>query len=126
MSEKKEESKTPLIDIMQEEMVGDFVHSILPKITPMLNPLSERLDSYLGNDEKIILIRRNSDKSSATVLVLDTTKDYTIKGGKEKKFTMDVVVGEDGKKKALPLLHYFDTKQFVTELLSGKFTKEEK
>lgn len=125
MSDKKEESKTPLTDMMQESTVRSFVEGALPAVLPMLKPLSEKLDGYLGNDEKIIIIRRNSDKSTASVLVLDTSKNFTIKGGKEKKFSMDAIKDGDGNIKAVPVIYYFNTEEFVTELLSGKFTQDQ-
>lgn len=124
MSE-QEKSKTPLIDMMQESSVKSFVEGALPAVLPMLEPLSIKLDEYLGDNEKIIIIRRASSKSRAAVLVLDTSKDFTVKGGKDKVFSMAAKM-VDGHKVPVPVIYYFNTAEFVTELLSGKFTQEQK
>lgn len=129
MNENKEETKTPIIDMMQESTVRSFVEGALPAVLPMLEPLSQKLDEYLGDNEKIIIIRRSNSNSRATVLVLDTSKEFTVKGAEKKEdrvFSMKAKLDEEGNKVPIPVIYYFNTAEFVKELLSGKFTKEQK
>lgn len=119
LENKKEE--TPIIDSMNEGIFAALATELLPKIQPMIEPLSNKLDKYLGNNEKCIIVRKTGNKAS--VIIVDNKKSYTLANG-----NLTMAREKDDKGNLLPpeaLLEYFSTEEFIQNLLSGKFTEEE-
>jgi len=79
-------------------------------VKPMLEDCCGEISSYLGDNEKVILIRKTKKDSPVGILVLDSKSNFEIKGGNEFKFT--------GDKSAL--LKYYTAEEFVELLLTGR------
>lgn len=122
MEENKEKKTvTPIIDSMNESIFAALATELLPKIQPMIEPLSNKLDKYLGENEKCIIVRKTGKKAS--VIIVDNKKSYTLTMG---NLTMAREKNDKGElMKPDALLEYFSTEEFIENLLSGKFTEEE-
>ena len=114
----EEKKPVPIVDMFQSDMMATIVEGLLPKIQPMIEPMKNKLAEYLGNNEKIIIVRRSNDKTEPSVMVLDTSKDFTIAGGANKKFSFAL----DEDKKPIAILEYLDIGEFIQSMLSGKFS----
>ena len=109
----KEEKKPGLFDKIKEDMGMEVLESLIPKIKPFLAPGIEKMNEWFGEDEKIIIIKKNKG-AKAKVLIFDNNKgEYEIKSGEGKKFTADkdCVIG------------VYDIEDFMQSLISGDLTK---
>ena len=79
-------------------------------VKPMLTDCCSEISNYLGDNDKVILIRKTKKESPVGILVLDSKGSFEIKGGDTFSFT--------GDKKAL--LKYYTAEEFVEMLLTGQ------
>lgn len=101
---------------MQDEMMQSFIEGLLPKVKPLIKPALEGLKKYLGNNEKLILIRQNSETSSTKVIVLNNVKfpGYSIINEENEKTVSVSPECIEG---------VYDSDEFIEMLFSGKFSK---
>lgn len=101
---------------IQNEMMASLIEGILPKIKPLIKPALDGLAKYLGNNEKIILIRQNSVGSSTKVIVLNNTK-----------FPGYSIINEEGQQTVSVdqacIEGVYDSNEFIEMLFSGKLSK---
>jgi hypothetical protein len=108
-----EKVATPMMDEAKQELFGSVVETLLPKITPMINPMKLKLENYL-NEGKMIILTKPSKDAGAKVLIVKTDSSLSIRGdkhpsGKEFKMNKEDVIG------------VYDVNEFVQQLLSGNF-----
>lgn len=106
----------------QEADLGQHVAmKALKLVEPMIASVSDELTNTLGDNETIIVIRVVKRGSPATILMLDTSEDFTIKGAKANggKF---LFTGEaDGvTKKPRAVKRHYVIREFVDMLLTGR------
>lgn len=127
MGDVKELPKLNIMGGMEDQMMGAIVEKILPIVKPIIEPVSKKLSDYLGNNEKIIIIRQLSGKVGTQVMVFDNSKNFTIQGGDNKKFDVElkdkskVYHPEDNPPAAL--IEFYNVQDFIQALLTGEFSK---
>lgn len=114
-----EKPKTPIVDMMQEQTFAALIETLLPKVTPMIGPMKDKLASYLGDNEKVIIVRRSNNKSDPSVMVLDNNHRFELVGGENKSLKFDT--DDEGRPKAL--VEFLDIGEFISAMLSGKFNQ---
>lgn len=135
MKEEKEEQKTTSLSVVkkdvvksdkksmfsdvQEEMFGTLVEGLIPKIKPFIKPAVEKFREFLGDNEKIIVIRQLKG-GSPTVFVLDNhIGDYHIENSAEEKKNIFTASGTPS-----PVKDIYDVNLFIEKLLTGELMKE--
>lgn len=112
--EKIDLSKKEKIDLgiggMDEMMLQQFISSILPKLEPAIKKASGALSEYLGDNEKIIILRQLKKGSDPMVIILNNKKNFNITG---ENFSADQDSVEQ----------IFNVKEFISKIFSGEFTK---
>lgn len=104
----------PMMMGIKDEILASVIEDVLPKLQPMIAPAKRELEKYLGSDEKLILLSKASEGSSAKVIVIKTDSNLLIQGKKlGRKFTCE--------KEAIE--HVFNVDEFVEMLLTGKLTE---
>jgi len=79
-------------------------------VNPLLKGCNEEISTYLGDNEKVILLRKINKDSPVGIFVLDAKGNFEIKGGEKFVFTGDKAV----------LLKYYTAEEFVELLLTGR------
>jgi hypothetical protein len=112
-------STSPIMDSMKDEIAKELISSLLPKVKPFIKPAAEKLDNYLGDNERIIVIRRSSKSKSSKVIVLNANGEYDIScdGKGNKQFIADHLNNTEIKTAE----HIFDINQFIDKFLCGEF-----
>lgn len=95
---------------MDDMMLQQFISSILPKLEPAIKKASGALSEYLGDNEKIIILRQLKKGSDPMVIILNNKKNFSITG---ESFSADQNAVEQ----------IFNVTQFVAKIFSGEFTK---
>lgn len=114
--EKKEES---LFDEVKGEMLASAAQAIIPKIIPFVEPAMDEFDKYLGDNDKLILIRKIKDCPSM-VIILDNNKGgYTIEMDKSQGVEIFDVDEE-------AVNATYGVREFIEKLFSGELIKEMK
>lgn len=110
----KKEPEEKKIDLgiggMDEIMLQQFISSILPKLEPAIKKASGALSEYLGDNEKIIILRQLKKGSDPMVIILNNKKNFSITG---ENFQADKDAVEQ----------IFNVTQFIGKIFSGEFTK---
>lgn len=107
-------SKAPMLfDKIKEDMLMEVVESALPKIKPFLEPAMQKLNEWLGDDSKLIVIKRNKNASTKVIIFDNTKGEFEIKSGKEKVFTADKE----------SIIGVYDVDDFISKLISGDISK---
>jgi len=65
-------TKTPILAAMQAEMMMTVVDSVLPSLKPFIEPGINKLNEFLGDDEKLLVVRRLNGVS--ILFVIDKSK----------------------------------------------------
>ncbi len=122
----KPEPEQTFAQELQEDAIMGLVEGFLPKIKPMIEKATVKLEEYFGDDEKIFLMRRVSGQA-AKVIVLSNVKGYyqisnktSIEGeGEDAEVVMDkeFIVSKDA------VIDVYDSADFINKLLAGDFTK---
>lgn len=110
---KQKEVPNPLFDKVKEDMLMSMVEGILPQVKPFLAPALEKFNEWFGEDEKLIVIKKNKG-GSIKVIILDNSKgEYEIRNGENKKFSAppDAIIG------------VYPLDDFMEKIISGEFTK---
>lgn len=110
----KEEKRKSFLDKMSSTMDTDsivgkmsaglgsgFIESIVKQLDPFIDPMLKGVTEALGDDETMILLRRNKKDGKAYVHIIDTSK--------VKAFSIE----EDG------ILDTIDGANFIKSILSG-------
>src|SRR5258705_9458456 len=85
---KKEESQVAKDLMQQEATLGQEVAmKALDLVKPMIKSVAEELSNTLGDNEKIIVIRKTKSGSPVSILVLNTKEDFIIQGGDKPLFS---------------------------------------
>lgn len=82
----------------------EFLNSIIERVKPLLIPALEKLEDYMGEDEKMIIIRKPKD-AKGYVVILDT-----------KDITSFKLARSDYKRHKM--------RDFLEKLISGKISEE--
>lgn len=93
-----------LVRKAQDQMEQEIASQIIDMVKPALKPALEKLNEYLGDDEKMIIIRRPKDMDTV-VAVIETDK--------VEKFSLSTDEYER-----------YSAKDFVENLLSGNLNVE--
>jgi hypothetical protein len=106
-----------LFDKVKEDALMSMVETALPKIQPFLKPAAEKMNEWFGDDDKLIVIKKNKGQP-VRVIIFDNKKgDFEIsKSGEKNTFTADKEC----------IIGVYDVEAFATKLISGEFTKSEK
>lgn len=111
---KNDSPKKEKIDLgiagMDEMMLQQFISSILPKLEPAIKKASGALSEYLGDNEKIIILRQLKKGSAPMVIILNNKKNFNITG---ENFSADQDSVEQ----------IFNVTEFISKIFSGEFTK---
>lgn len=93
----------------------------LKLVEPMIESVSNELTNTLGDNETIILIRVSKRGAPATIVMLDTAEDFTIKGAKANngKFLF-TGAGNPETKKLKAVKKFYIIREFVDMLLTGR------
>ncbi len=119
---KKEETEVSKALKQQENVVGQqFAMKALNLVKPMIKSVSDELSNMLGDNEKIIIIRKTKSGSPTSILILDTAEDFIIQGkkGNNGKF---LFTGEPipGTKRPKAIKNFYVAEEFVDMLLTGR------
>lgn len=113
-NDKPNGSSTPgIFDKVKEDMLMEVVESALPKIKPFLTPAMQKLNEWLGDDSKLIVVKRNKNATTKVIIFDNTKGEYEIKSGKEKVFTADKE----------SIIGVYDVDDFISKLISGDISK---
>ena len=102
-----------LFDKIKDDMLMEVIEGALPKIKPFLEPAMVKMNEWFGEDDKLIVIRKNKGQS-AKVIIFDNKKgEYEIRSGENKTFTADKesIVG------------VFDIEEFMSKMITGDISK---
>lgn len=102
-----------LFDKIKDDVLMEVIEGAIPKIKPFLEPAMAKMNEWLGDDDKLVVIRKNKGQS-AKVIIFDNKKgEYEIKSGENKSFTAD----KDS------IIGVFDIEEFMTKIISGDISK---
>lgn len=68
-------------------LTSGLSETILNQGKPAIEKGLKELEDYMGNGEKIIIMFRKNNTSEIIVHILDTSKEFMIKGGEKFMFT---------------------------------------
>jgi hypothetical protein len=107
--------KTPSLFAKINEDTGKMlIESLLPKILPFVESAEEKLNEFLGENEKTIIMFRMKGKTK--VLILNNSSgEYSIANSAIDKSKNEFMVDEDAIEKVL------DVKELAQQLLTGNF-----
>jgi hypothetical protein len=108
-----EKKEAGLFDKIKDDMLMEVIEGAIPKIKPFLEPAMVKMNEWFGEDEKLIVIRKNKGQS-AKVIIFDNKKgEYEIRSGENKIFTADkeCIVG------------VFDIEEFMSKMITGDISK---
>jgi hypothetical protein len=71
--------KDSIIAKMQSGLGAGFLESIIKQLDPFIEPMITGITESLGNDETMILLRRNKADGKAYVYLIDTSKIESFK-----------------------------------------------
>lgn len=115
---KKEQSQVAKALQQQETSLGQEVAmKALHLVKPMIKSVADELSSMLGDNEKIIVIRKTKAGSPVSILILDTKEDFIIQGGEKFLFTG---APEPGTKRPKAIKKFYIAEEFVDMLLTGR------
>lgn len=102
-----------------EALLGQEVAmKVLNLAKPMIKSVSEEISNMLGDNDKIIVIRKTKKDSSTSILILNTKEDFTIKGGENFSFTGKA--HPENPKIPAAIINFYIVEEFVDMLLTGK------
>lgn len=90
--EKNVEENNPVAKIVETgegEISQEIVNKLMTVVSPMMSKAGAMMDGALGDDEKVIVIKKVNKNGPAVVFVLDNTQEFELKGGKNNSFTGD-------------------------------------
>lgn len=110
--------KNPLLEGIKDEVAQTMIESILPKLKPFLKPAVEHIESFLGDNDNLVVLRVPKKGKTSQVVVLDNNEPLEISvridektGQVHKKFTAS----------SKAVKEVFETHVFLELILSGKF-----
>lgn len=68
-----------IINKMQGALGAEFLEGVIKQLDPFIDPMIQGITESLGDDEKMILLRRNKKDGKAYVHVIDTSKVESFK-----------------------------------------------
>ena len=108
------EKQSSVFDKIKEDMLMEVVESAIPKLKPFLKPTMEKMNEWFGEDEKLIVIKKNKGQKTQVIIFDNTKGDYEIKrSGVSNTFTADAecVVG------------VYEIETFVEKMITGDISK---
>lgn len=123
----KEEKPEDFIDEMKGDAMMGVIEGILPKLTPMIEKASTKLEDYFGDNTKIFMISRHEGQKPKVIVLSNLKGSYTISNkaiieGEDEDEEISIENTFTASKSAVVDIH--DTGEFVTKLLNGEFTKK--
>jgi len=108
--------KTPALFARINEDTGKMlIESILPKVLPFIDSAQDKINEFMGENEKTILMFRRNGKTK--VLILDNKLgNYRIQNDIENKEDNRFSVEESA------ISNIFDVREFAEKLLKGDFS----
>lgn len=104
----------------QESAAGmAFLEAIIHKFAPQIQGMNKNIADYLGDNEKIIILRRLNKDSDPVVITFDTTKYLEISFNKPGEAKTVFRAGEGA------ALNSRNVGDFLQNLLTGNFDKIE-
>lgn len=107
--------KTPKLFAKINEDTGKMLmETLLPKVLPFIESAEEKLNEFIGEGEKTIILFRMRGKTK--VLILNNEKgDYSIVNSSKDKSQNQFSVDEDA------IENVIDVKELAQQLLTGNF-----
>jgi len=68
------EDENSIIGKMSSGLGTEFLEGIIKQLDPFVEPMIQGITEALGNDEKMVLLRRNKKDGKAYVHIIDTSK----------------------------------------------------
>lgn len=102
-----------IVEGAETEISQEMINKVMNVASPLFSKAGAMLDGALGDDEKVIIIKKVNKNGPAVVFVLDNTQNFELKGGKENSFT--------GDKKAIIFAKPFS--DFTGEIAHSQVTK---
>lgn len=121
----KEEKPQTFMDEMKEDAIMGVVEGLIPKLGPMIDKATVKLEEYFGDDEKIFLIRRQGNQPAKVIVLSNVVGSYTIIN-KAEVDGEDIVITKEFRASKDCIVGVHDTAAFVQKLLSGEFTNQQK
>lgn len=121
----KEEKPQTFMDEMKEDAIMGVVEGLIPKLGPMIDKTTVKLEEYFGDDEKIFLIRRSGGQPAKVIVLSNVVGSYTITNKAELDGD-EIVITKQFKASKDCVVGVHDTAAFVQKLLSGEFTNQQK
>lgn len=118
---KSEVKKSSIADAMghhENTLQQEVALKAVGLVKPMLIDAMKELGKYLGNNDKIVVLRRMNNESNVAVVILDTHMPFRIIGGEKFIFGGDPISETDKTPKAL--VKNYDANEFIDMLLSGR------
>ena len=101
---------------VKDEVASTMIETLLPKIKPFIKPAVDKIQDYLGDNDKFVIIRRLKVGKSASVIIFDNNTEYEI-SNKDGKRTF--TAGEE------TVINVFNVEEFIDALLKGEFKGKE-
>lgn len=123
------------LDIIKEQEAAAglaFLEVIIHKFAPQIALMNDKIADYLGDNEKIIILRRKDKNSAPVVITLDTSKYIEFVYNKPEK---EIIDGHGSTIHTLPEIKKLftaepdarissrDVSEFLQNLLTGNFDK---
>jgi len=122
----KEKEAETMIDEMKQDAVMGLIEGFIPKIAPMIEKASSKLEEYFGDDEKVFLIRRSAGQKPQVIVLSNLKGYYEISNTTKVEGTgenAELVVEKTFRAHKNAIIDVHDTGAFVTKLLNGEFAK---
>lgn len=113
-----------LIDSLQEDVAASFLEGIMPKLKPLIEKAMESLGVYLGNNDKIFLMRKLPGKKIQVFVFDNNQSNYHLSNDVDRnpKMQFGANVPKNGvEPDGDATLMVIDGEDFITKLISGEF-----
>ena len=97
------ETETSVVKEAEEMMMQEFIENLLPKVKKYIMPVKGKLAEWMGDDEKVLILRKDKQTGELFLMVVET------EGIKEMSF-----VSEDS-------FNVYPIDDFVDAILEGRF-----
>ena len=118
---KEETAVSKMLNQQQASLGQEVAMKALGLVKPMIASVAKELSDMLGDNERMIVIRKTNAGSKVSILILDTNEDFVIKGKKANNghFLFD---GEliPGTKRPIAIKNFYIAEEFVDMLLTGR------
>ncbi len=110
---KKESS---IFDQAKESLLMEVVEQAIPKLKPFLVPAMAKMNEWFGEDEKLILIRKNKGGKAQVVIFDNSVGDYEIK--KDAVNNINIFTADQK-----CIMGVYPIEDFVEKMITGDISK---